>query len=205
MLLVTRHRNRITFVDEMAGSGRPQGPQAVITQRLERARRRSLTAATSGACLQRCSHGVHWRRSSGRERPAHTTLAKFSLPVGLRPRATRPRPPDSPFCRSRIRPLRSPLAQRSTDLRPARVTANMADPDRNEVLVTADVLPLGALASRVVCPTAGAIATFIGTTRDHFEGKSVLRLEVCVPTPCRLSRVRGLTEECGHALHPRAV
>ena len=81
----------------------------------------------------------------------------------------------------------------------------MADPDRNEVLVTADVLPLGALASRVVCPTAGAIATFIGTTRDHFEGKSVLRLEVCVPTPCRLSRVRGLTEECGHALHPRAV
>jgi len=53
----------------------------------------------------------------------------------------------------------------------------MAGPDRNEVLVTAEELPLGALASRVVCPTAGAIATFIGTTRDHFEGKSVLRLE----------------------------
>ena len=54
------------------------------------------------------------------------------------------------------------------------------DPDRDEIVVTADALPLGALASRVVCPTAGAIATFIGTTRDNFEGKRVLRLEVRV-------------------------
>ena len=52
------------------------------------------------------------------------------------------------------------------------------DMDRDEVLITADELPLGSLAPRVVCPTAGAIATFIGTTRDHFEGKHVLRLEV---------------------------
>ena len=50
--------------------------------------------------------------------------------------------------------------------------------DRDEVVVTSDPLPLGHLASRVVCPTAGAIATFIGTTRDHFEGLRVLRLEV---------------------------
>ena len=53
----------------------------------------------------------------------------------------------------------------------------MATPDLNEVIVTAESLPLGALAARVVCPTAGAIATFIGTTRDNFEGKAVLRLE----------------------------
>ena len=51
-------------------------------------------------------------------------------------------------------------------------------PDRDEISVTADSLPLGHLASRVVCPTAGAIATFIGTTRDNFEGKRVVRLEV---------------------------
>ncbi len=51
-------------------------------------------------------------------------------------------------------------------------------PDKDEVVVTASPLPLGHLASRVVCPTAGAIATFIGTTRNHFEGKHVLRLEV---------------------------
>lgn len=54
----------------------------------------------------------------------------------------------------------------------------MDSQDRDEVLITADELPLGSLATRVVCPTAGAIATFIGTTRDHFEGKHVLRLEV---------------------------
>ena len=50
--------------------------------------------------------------------------------------------------------------------------------DIDYVTVTSEVLPLGYLAERVVCPTAGAIATFIGTTRDHFEGKRVLRLEV---------------------------
>ena len=46
------------------------------------------------------------------------------------------------------------------------------------VVVTEDPLPLGSLAPLVVCPSAGAIATFIGTTRDNFEGKTVLRLEV---------------------------
>lgn len=50
-------------------------------------------------------------------------------------------------------------------------------PNRDMVTVTSDPLPLGALAARVVCPTAGAIATFIGTTRDNFDGKRVLQLE----------------------------
>ena len=52
----------------------------------------------------------------------------------------------------------------------------MADID--EVSITSDPLTLGGLSQRVVCPTAGAIATFSGTTRDSFEGKRVLRLEV---------------------------
>ena len=51
-------------------------------------------------------------------------------------------------------------------------------PPLDLVLLTADPLPLGSLASEVVCPSAGGIATFIGTTRDHFEGRKVLRLEV---------------------------
>jgi hypothetical protein len=54
-----------------------------------------------------------------------------------------------------------------------------ADANRDEVVITAEPLPIGSLAPRVVCPTAGAIATFVGTTRDHFEGKRVVRLEVC--------------------------
>ena len=45
------------------------------------------------------------------------------------------------------------------------------------VFITAEPLVLGALAARVVCGTAGGIATFIGTTRDNFEGRRVLRLE----------------------------
>ena len=45
------------------------------------------------------------------------------------------------------------------------------------VLLTDEPLVLGALAARVVCGTAGGIATFIGTTRDNFDGKRVLRLE----------------------------
>ena len=54
----------------------------------------------------------------------------------------------------------------------------MDQPNQDIVLLTDEELPLGSLASRVVCPTAGAISTFIGTTRDNFEGKSVVRLEV---------------------------
>jgi len=50
-------------------------------------------------------------------------------------------------------------------------------PNQDYVVITPDTLPLGSLADRVVCPTAGAIATFIGTTRDNFDGKKVLRLE----------------------------
>ena len=49
--------------------------------------------------------------------------------------------------------------------------------NRDIVFITAEPLALGALAARVVCGTAGGIATFIGTTRDNFEGRRVLRLE----------------------------
>ena len=50
-------------------------------------------------------------------------------------------------------------------------------PNRDCVQITSDPLPIGHLSSLVVCPSAGAIASFIGTTRDNFEGKRVLRLE----------------------------
>src|SRR5687768_210321 len=38
-------------------------------------------------------------------------------------------------------------------------------------------LSLESLAARVGDPAAGAIATFSGTTRDSFEGRTVVRLE----------------------------
>jgi molybdopterin synthase catalytic subunit len=38
-------------------------------------------------------------------------------------------------------------------------------------------LDLGALVAEVASPRAGAIATFLGTTRDHSRGRDVVRLE----------------------------
>ena len=91
-------------------------------------------------------------------------------------------------------------------------------PDRDEVYITAEPLPLGHLAARVVCPTAGAIATFIGTTRDSFEGKRVLRLEVCAaaaatyihymqhtPANCAERRTRATPKNSRKSIHPLAV
>jgi MoaE-MoaD fusion protein len=43
--------------------------------------------------------------------------------------------------------------------------------------VQPDPLDLAALVAEVQTPAAGAIATFIGTTREHSRGRSVIRLE----------------------------
>ena len=68
------------------------------------------------------------------------------------------------------------------------------DPPRDEVVITEEILPLGSLASSVVCPTAGAIATFIGTTRDNFEGKRVLRLEYEAYKPMAEREIRRIIQ-----------
>jgi molybdopterin synthase catalytic subunit len=60
----------------------------------------------------------------------------------------------------------------------ASAAAAVLPPPLNKIDITGEPLQLGALAATVVCPTAGGIATFAGTTRDTFEGKRVLRLEV---------------------------
>ena len=46
------------------------------------------------------------------------------------------------------------------------------------ILLTEEVLQIGALSAHVGCGTAGGVASFIGTTRDNFDGKRVTRLEV---------------------------
>ncbi|KAI8391072.1 Molybdopterin biosynthesis MoaE [Radiomyces spectabilis] len=53
----------------------------------------------------------------------------------------------------------------------------MAEP-RNHVVISEASLPsLDVIAKQVADDGAGAISTFSGTTRDHFQGKVVLRLE----------------------------
>merc|ERR1712070_1300214 len=66
------------------------------------------------------------------------------------------------------------------------------------VTLTAEPLTIGALGASVVCPTAGGIASFIGTTRDSFNGKRVLRLEHILRSahcalPDRAAMERSLT------------
>jgi molybdopterin synthase catalytic subunit len=45
------------------------------------------------------------------------------------------------------------------------------------VQITKDILNLESLVKLVDSPSAGAISTFSGTTRDNFNGKKVLKLE----------------------------
>ena len=60
---------------------------------------------------------------------------------------------------------------------PSGVGGASTDDPRDTVLLTPLPLPCGSLVPRVVCPTAGAVATFTGTTRETFEGRAVVRLE----------------------------
>ena len=66
--------------------------------------------------------------------------------------------------------------------------------NRDDVFITPENLPLGGLAARVVCPTAGAIATFIGTTRDNFEGKTVVKLEYEAYEPMAAKEIQKICE-----------
>ena len=46
----------------------------------------------------------------------------------------------------------------------------------NYVKLTHDVLDVGEIIDIVTDKSTGAVSLFVGTTRDHFEGKKVVRL-----------------------------
>jgi molybdopterin synthase catalytic subunit len=48
---------------------------------------------------------------------------------------------------------------------------------RDIVQLTQEPLDVGAISASVTHPSTGATALFVGTTRDNFEGKQVVRLE----------------------------
>jgi molybdopterin synthase catalytic subunit len=56
--------------------------------------------------------------------------------------------------------------------------------------VTAEPLSLDRCVAAVADDGAGAIASFIGVTRNTFEGKRVLRLEYEAYTPMARARIR---------------
>jgi molybdopterin synthase catalytic subunit len=68
------------------------------------------------------------------------------------------------------------------------------EPTAPFVLVTPDVLDLGALVTRVSGAGVGAIASFLGTVRDHHEGRAVTGIEYEAYEPMaslELARVAG--------------
>ena len=66
------------------------------------------------------------------------------------------------------------------------------EPLEDHVEITPDPLSLDALVARVHSPSAGAIVTFVGTTRDVFEGKPVDRLEYECYAPMAEKKMREL-------------
>lgn len=59
--------------------------------------------------------------------------------------------------------------------------------------ITADPLDIMPLLDFVADPSVGAISTFVGVTRDNFQGKSVVRLEyeAYIPMAIKKMQVRG--------------
>jgi molybdopterin synthase catalytic subunit len=63
---------------------------------------------------------------------------------------------------------------------------------RDLVAITGDRLSLDAAYEYVRAPSAGAVVTFVGTTRDAFDGKKVDRLEYECYEPMALKKLREL-------------
>jgi molybdopterin synthase catalytic subunit len=64
-----------------------------------------------------------------------------------------------------------------------------------EVTLTDSSFDLGALFARATSPHTGAIASFIGTTRDSFEGREVLRLEYEAYEPMAKKQIKHLIDQ----------
>ena len=73
------------------------------------------------------------------------------------------------------------------------MSAAPADADaRDHVEITGSALSLDAAYEFVRSPRAGAVVTFVGTTRDVFQGKRVDRLEYECYAPMALKKMREL-------------
>jgi len=67
--------------------------------------------------------------------------------------------------------------------------------DNNFVCLTNSPLERWNVSSMVVSPSCGAVATFIGTTRDNFVGKKVVCLEYEAYRPMAIKQMRKLCED----------
>jgi len=77
------------------------------------------------------------------------------------------------------------------------VSGGLNDDVVGPVSIVRAPIDLAALQKAVSDPGAGAIATFVGTTRNENSGRVVLRLEYEAYEPMALSEMRKLAEEAG--------
>mmetsp|Transcript_27070 Transcript_27070/g.62599 ORF Transcript_27070/g.62599 Transcript_27070/m.62599 type:complete len:158 (+) Transcript_27070:48-521(+) len=75
--------------------------------------------------------------------------------------------------------------------------------------ITKDVLSLDALVQRVTDHACGAVTTFSGTTRNHFDGKEVVRLEYEAYEPMALKEMKKILDDvlggkCGSGIRRAA-
>ncbi len=66
-----------------------------------------------------------------------------------------------------------------------------------EILITTDPLDERVIAARVADPGAGAVVTFAGVVRNHFEGRAVVAVEYEAYRPMAENELREIAEEAG--------
>jgi molybdopterin converting factor subunit 1 len=75
------------------------------------------------------------------------------------------------------------------------VSGGVGDSALGPINIVRSRIDVAALEAAVADPGAGAIATFVGTTRNENSGRQVLRLEYEAYEPMALSEMRKLAEE----------
>ena len=65
----------------------------------------------------------------------------------------------------------------------------------DEIVITASPLDISKISDSVTAPCTGATSMFVGTTRDNFQGKKVLRLEYEAYEPMAQKEIAKLCAE----------
>lgn len=71
----------------------------------------------------------------------------------------------------------------------------MEEETRNTLCISNDPINLQEMILNATHPSAGAISCFLGTTRDTFQDKKVVRLEYEAYTPMALRELQAIAEE----------
>ena len=65
---------------------------------------------------------------------------------------------------------------------------------KDDIVITHSPLDVGAISTSVTDANTGATSLFVGTTRDNFEGKTVLKLEYEAYEPMAVKEIQKICE-----------